>query len=247
MSSFPALFLVVTGAALVLALAALFRSLRAAFGGEPGWWLDSTFDEPDPTALVEEKRALLRAIKDLEYERAMGKISEADYQRLDAAYRARAKQVLAELDRDRKPFEREAERLIADRLKIAEKLLDNTGPQRGKEGMTASERARIDVSTASAAPSGDVWIGDPSDSARPAAQDLNELLAAAREGRLERIELAALPDAIRAELQQVFARTLLEYLRAQGSDPRASEGPTSREGPESSSSSFVACHPEKPT
>ena len=66
----------------------------------------------------------LRALKDLEYEHQVGKIDDEDYARLDRAYRARAKDVLAELDRDLKPYLSRAESLAgapAERPEKAEK------------------------------------------------------------------------------------------------------------------------------
>lgn len=114
--SFPALFFALSSVALIAALAAIWNSLRVALGGGRALVLDTARDLPDHAALVEEKNSLLRAIKDLEYEHAVGKTSDADYQRLDTAYRARAKQVLAQLDRDVKPLYEQAERLIAERI-----------------------------------------------------------------------------------------------------------------------------------
>lgn len=115
MISLPGLFLALSGAAMVAALVALWNSVRGAFGGGPGVLVETARDLPDHAQLVEEKHSLLRAIKDLEYERAVGKIGDADFERLDTAYRARAKQVLSQLDRDVKPLYEEAERLIAAR------------------------------------------------------------------------------------------------------------------------------------
>jgi hypothetical protein len=112
----PVLFLILAGASLVAALAALWSSLRSALGGGPALSLETARDLPDHAALVEEKNALLRAIKDLEYEREVGKISGADFERLDGAYRDAAKVVLSRLDRDVKPLVAEAEALIAARV-----------------------------------------------------------------------------------------------------------------------------------
>jgi hypothetical protein len=114
--SFPALFFAFSSVALVAALVAIWNSLRIALGGGPTVVIETARDLPDHASLVEEKNALLRAIKDLEYEHAVGKTSDADFQRLDVAYRARAKQVLLQLDRDVKPLYEEAERLIAQRV-----------------------------------------------------------------------------------------------------------------------------------
>jgi cytochrome c-type biogenesis protein CcmH len=49
--------------------------------------------------LEEDKRAALRALRELEFEHAAGHVSDADYADLRARYEAEAAQVLAELDR----------------------------------------------------------------------------------------------------------------------------------------------------
>jgi hypothetical protein len=104
------LFIVLASAALFAALAALFASLRATFGsGADRAALGSS--GPDLGALEDEKNALLRALKDLEYEHEVGKIDDEDYARLERAYRARAKEVLGELDRDLRPYLSRAEEL----------------------------------------------------------------------------------------------------------------------------------------
>lgn len=68
----------------------IWNSLTTVEGGD-----EMDFEEAMafavPTVAEEEKLAILRALKDLEYERAVGKISEADYQALVADYRAKAK------------------------------------------------------------------------------------------------------------------------------------------------------------
>lgn len=51
-----------------------------------------------PAAEEEQKLAVLRALKDLEYERSLGKITEADYEEAQAEYRARAKLLIAAQD-----------------------------------------------------------------------------------------------------------------------------------------------------
>lgn len=132
MISLPGLFLAVAGAALVAALVALWSSVRSAFGGGPGVLVETARDLPDHAQLVEEKHSLLRAIKDLEYERAVGKIGDSDFARLDAAYRARAKQVLAQLDRDVKPLYEEAERLIEARRAQASAAEQTARPKKRK-------------------------------------------------------------------------------------------------------------------
>lgn len=105
-------FGVLCATCLVGALAALWGSLRSAFGGEGGTRIDTRDDTPERAALLDEKTALLRAIKDLQYEHQVGKLDQADFERLDRAYRARAKEVLELLDRDARPYRARAEALL---------------------------------------------------------------------------------------------------------------------------------------
>ena len=86
MSPLPGLFLALSGATLVLALAAIFRSLRAAFGDDSDASEAALADVGERGALLEEKKSLLRALKDLEYEHEVGKIDDADYKRLNEVY-----------------------------------------------------------------------------------------------------------------------------------------------------------------
>jgi Ca2+/Na+ antiporter len=48
--------------------------------------------------LEREKQALLKALKELEFDHEMGKVSDEDYQEIGANYRARAVRVLRQLD-----------------------------------------------------------------------------------------------------------------------------------------------------
>ncbi|MFO0712870.1 MAG: hypothetical protein U0353_23655 [Sandaracinus sp.] len=110
----PIFFIVLASVALLLALVALWSSLRYALAAANGATesLDSA-ELPDRAALIDEKKSLLRAIKDLEYEHAVGKISPEDYQRLDGAYRRRAKEVIGLLEQDLAPYQARAEALLA--------------------------------------------------------------------------------------------------------------------------------------
>lgn len=128
----PVFFIILASATLLAALAALFVSLRAAFGGTSVEPLASGPGLPDRAALEDEKNSLLRALKDLEYEHEVGKIADADYERLERAYRMRAKQVLAELDRDLGPYLSQAEELIARSL----------GEAKAPEGAPTAKKAK---------------------------------------------------------------------------------------------------------
>lgn len=114
--SFPALFIALSAVMLMLGLAAFWQSLRALFGGGPELYEGSGSGSIERTSLLEEKQTLLRAIKDITFEREIGKLSEDDFQRLDRAYRRRAKEVLRRLDQDLEPFLRRAEQLVAVEL-----------------------------------------------------------------------------------------------------------------------------------
>ena len=67
-------------------------------------------------ALEREKTLVLRAIKDLEFDRAMGKVSDADFAEMSARLRARASGLLRQLDRGA-GYRGEIERELATRLK----------------------------------------------------------------------------------------------------------------------------------
>ncbi len=123
--SLPPLFIAFASITLLLALVALWNSFRVALGsamaGDAGsHGLTGSDDLPDRAALLDEKKSLLRAIKDLEYEHAVGKISADDFKRLDVAYRVRAKEVLALLDKDLLPYQQRAEALLAASITASE-------------------------------------------------------------------------------------------------------------------------------
>jgi len=63
-------------------------------------------------AKVIEKDALLRQIKDLEFEHAVGKISDDDFAVLNTDVRERARRLLSELEEELSPFRREAQAQI---------------------------------------------------------------------------------------------------------------------------------------
>jgi hypothetical protein len=73
-----------------------------------------------PSREEERKQSVLRMLKDLEYERAVGKIAEADFQELSAKYRAEAKALLSSLDADLAPARERAEALVQKRLRTPE-------------------------------------------------------------------------------------------------------------------------------
>jgi hypothetical protein len=111
----PLMLLAGAGATLVMAIFLVWGSIQSLTGNTR-----LTFDEAlgmgAPSAEEERKQAVLRALKDLEYERSVGKISEDDYRELSERYREEAKRLLKVLDENLEPHRR---RILA-RLEVAE-------------------------------------------------------------------------------------------------------------------------------
>lgn len=107
--------LVLSGSVLLGAVFLLWSSLERLSGESP-LTLEEAIGLGAPTPEEERKRAVLRALKDLEYERSVGKISEEDYAELSARYRAEAKRLLQSLDAELAPLRRQAEERLAKRL-----------------------------------------------------------------------------------------------------------------------------------
>jgi hypothetical protein len=72
-----------------------------------------------PSKVEEQKRAVLRALKDLDFERGVGKISPEDYAELSAKYRAEAKRLMRTLDEALEPAREKVEQQLKQRLERA--------------------------------------------------------------------------------------------------------------------------------
>jgi hypothetical protein len=113
--------LVVAGGALAGVIALLWASVQALTGESP-LTLEEALTLGAPSAEEEQKRAVLRALKDLEYERGVGKISEEDYTELSERYRAEARRLIQLLDTGSGPERERAEQALRERLaKAAER------------------------------------------------------------------------------------------------------------------------------
>jgi len=112
----PLLFIVLGAVAVAAVLAASWQSLRAAFGVAGAGVLRATLGSVERTVLEDEKSALLRSIKDLQFEHDIGKISEQDFAPLDKSLRQRAREILRLLDEDILPHRAEAERVVREHL-----------------------------------------------------------------------------------------------------------------------------------
>lgn len=101
-------------------------------------------------ALEREKTLVLRSIKELEFDRAMGKVSEADFQEMVARLRARALTLLRQLDQGGSPYRTLIERELQARL--AARLATTTSGEgaSGSRDELASVRPSRDVSVLAA-------------------------------------------------------------------------------------------------
>lgn len=130
--------LVLAAATLGAAIAALWLSLRSLTGDRP-MAPEQAYGLACPLGEEEHKRTVLRALKDLEYERSVGKISARDYDELRAAYRREARELLhLESETDPELLSR-VETMIADHL-AAEGLGSPTAENEALEAHDGEER-----------------------------------------------------------------------------------------------------------
>jgi len=90
-------FLTAAAGVLVLVITLMWSSVQSLTGGAPIGF-EEALSMGAPSKVEEEKRSVLRALKDLEYERSVGKISPEDYAELSARYRSEAKRLIQSLD-----------------------------------------------------------------------------------------------------------------------------------------------------
>jgi hypothetical protein len=112
----PVLFITCSAFALLFAISFVWASLRALFGGPHELYLEQSEAVRKRAELLVEKEAVLRSLKDLEFERDVGKLSQEDFKRLDAEFRARAKRILKLLEDDLREHREKAQKLIAAEL-----------------------------------------------------------------------------------------------------------------------------------
>jgi hypothetical protein len=161
----PLAVLVLASGALIGVITALWASLRALLGETPLTGADA-YALAAPRAEEEQKRAVLRALKDLEFERSVGKIDEHDYRELVEHYRTEAKRLLRMLDDEAVPRRAQAEELLAKRLRAeaggddddAEPIQDVIGEELARRERKANkkkrkkERARLEAETSAKSP-----------------------------------------------------------------------------------------------
>jgi hypothetical protein len=118
-TSFGTALLVLAATALIGTIALLWASVRTLSGDAP---LPSGLEAVarqrhavDP--LDQKKRRVLRALKDIEAEHALGKIDDADYDAFVTRYRGEAKALMREMDLEVAPSRDDAERVAREYLK----------------------------------------------------------------------------------------------------------------------------------
>jgi hypothetical protein len=115
----PATSLLVVAAGLLLAaIALLWGSIRVVSGdaelAPELAEIDMASAGVDP--LGSRKKMLLRALKDLENERGIGKLEEDDYEQIAATYRTELKSLLRKIDESLAPHRAKAEELARSHL-----------------------------------------------------------------------------------------------------------------------------------
>jgi hypothetical protein len=168
--------LVVAAGALVLVIALLWSSV-AGLSGDTPLTLDEALGMGAPSAEEEQKRAVLRALKDLDYERSVGKISEADFREFSERYRAEARRLISALDSTLGPSQALAEKLAAERL--------------AAEGLASAEPA---VEPAAAEPA----ATEPAATEPAAAEPADAKVDGARAATPRSEKTAAPPEAVEA-------------------------------------------------
>lgn len=108
-------FLALAAGVLTLIIALLWSSVQSLTGGA-SIGFEEALGMGAPSRVEEQKRSVLRALKDLEFERGVGKISPEDYAELSAKYRAEAKRLIQSVDEALGPARSEVERAIEKRL-----------------------------------------------------------------------------------------------------------------------------------
>jgi hypothetical protein len=112
----PWLFIVTAVVAMLGGLVSLWLSLSLALSDQVPVGTRAQLTSDARIALLTEKEALLQEIRDVAFEHDAGKLSDTDYEELNAKLRAQARHVLHELDATAEGFREEAEALIAQRL-----------------------------------------------------------------------------------------------------------------------------------
>ena len=134
-------------------VAIMWASVRTLSGDSP-ITLEEAIAMGAPRAAEEQKRAVLQALKDLEYERSVGKIAETDYEELLHRYRADAKRLLRAVDEDLAPLRAKAAAYVACPPRTTRLLRSPSAGDRTKARITVDrEQDRQEADDSSPCPS----------------------------------------------------------------------------------------------
>jgi hypothetical protein len=142
-------FLVAAAGVLTGVITLMWSSVQSLTGGT-ALGFEEALGMGAPSKVEEQKRAVLRALKDLDFERGVGKISPEDYAELSAKYRAEAKRLMQTLDEALQPAREKVEQQLKGRLERAgvvlppEPALD---PDPEKTPETAEKSAALEDET----------------------------------------------------------------------------------------------------
>jgi hypothetical protein len=96
----PSAFIVLSVGGLLFAVSFIWAALRGLFGGSTESHVSESTAMRSRHDLLDQKEAVLKSLKDLEFEHEVGKLSDDDFQKLQSETRARAKLILKQLDDD---------------------------------------------------------------------------------------------------------------------------------------------------
>lgn len=142
----PGVAVLAVGALVLLAaILAFWNSVRTLTGELelPGELEFASMKGGDLRSLEERKRAVLRALKDIEAERAIGKIDDEDFEVLQAKYREEAKDIFRQLDATVEPHRARAEALVAAHLASVGLVSSASAPEADTAHTSADSEAEL--------------------------------------------------------------------------------------------------------
>ena len=149
----PVVFVCLGYLAVVAAIYNLFRTGASAVAPEDP---DDDFDSTHPQAELElerEKRALLKAIKEAEFDQQMGKLSKRDADEMIALYRMRAIEVIKELDGAGGSVRDQIQREVRARIELEDKAKKKAAADADKK--QAKKKKKVQAEPAAEEPVAD--------------------------------------------------------------------------------------------
>jgi hypothetical protein len=140
----PVVFVCLGYLAVVAAIYNLFRTGASAVAPEDP---DDDFDSTHPQGEIElerEKRALLKAIKEAEFDQQMGKLSKRDADEMIALYRMRAIEVIKELDGGGGSVRDEILREVRARIELEDKAKKKAASDADKKQAKKKKKAQAE-------------------------------------------------------------------------------------------------------